>query len=53
MPDQEEFDPAAELRDCLEQLAVAGRRDRVDFLIEKQRTNPLSDEEKAELRQLS
>ena len=37
---------------CLDQLAAAGRRERVDFLIQKQRVNHLSDEEKAELRQL-
>ena len=52
LPAEDEFDPEAELRDCLEQLAAAGRRDRVDYLIEKQRVNPLTDEEKAELRQL-
>jgi DNA primase len=38
---------------CLEQLALAGRRERIDFLIEKQRDSALSDEELAELRQLS
>ena len=53
LPNDEEFDPAAELHDCLDQLAVAGRRKRVDLLIEKQRVNTLSDEERAELRQLS
>ena len=53
LPDDQEFDPAAELHECLDQLAAAGRRERVDFLIEKQRVNSLSDEEKAELRQLS
>ena len=53
LPAEDEFDPEAELRDCLAQLAAAGRRDRVDYLIEKQRVNPLTDEEKAELRQLS
>lgn len=49
---EEDFDPAAELLACLDQLAAAGRRERVDFLIQKQRVNHLSDEEKAELRQL-
>jgi DNA primase len=53
MPSDEDFDPAAELHDCLAQLATAGRRARVDLLIEKQRVNNLSDEEKAELRSLS
>ncbi len=52
MPSDDDFDPGAELRACLDQLAVAGRRERIDFLIEKQRDKTLSDEEKAELRQL-
>jgi DNA primase len=52
MPDDEEFDAAAELAECLDQLAQAGRRERVDFLIEKQRVSGLSEDEKAELRQL-
>ena len=52
LPDDEEFDPAAELAECLDQLAQAGRRERVDFLIEKQRVSGLSEDEKAELRQL-
>ena len=53
LPGDEDFDPGAELHDCLAQLATAGRRARVDLLIEKQRVNQLSDEEKAELRTLS
>ena len=53
IPSGEDFDPAAELHECLDQLAVAGRRKRVDLLIEKQRVSTLSDEERAELRQLS
>jgi len=53
MPEDEEFDPAAELADCIEQLALAGRRERIDFLIEKQRDKPLNEDEVAELRQLS
>ena len=52
LPDDEEFDPAAELAECLDQLAQAGRRERVDFLIEKQRVSGLSEDERAELRQL-
>jgi len=53
VPEDEDFDPTAELSDCLDQLAIAGRRERIDFLIEKQRVNPLDEDEKAELRQLS
>jgi len=53
VPQEEDFDPAAELAACLEQLALAGRRERIDFLIEKQKLSSLSDEEKGELRQLS
>ena len=52
VPGDEEFDPAAELADCLQQLALAGRRERIDFLIEKQRVKPLDESEIAELRQL-
>ena len=52
LPSEDEFDAAAELAACLDQLEAAGRRDRVDFLIEKQRLTSLSAEEKAELRQL-
>ena len=52
LPMDEEFDAAAELADCLEQLARAGRKERVEFLIEKQRVNGLSEDEKNELRQL-
>jgi DNA primase len=52
IPDDEDFDAAAELAECLDQLAQAGRKERVDFLIEKQRVSGLSEDEKAELRQL-
>ena len=52
LPADEDFDAAAELTDCLAQLALAGRRERVDFLIEKQRVSGLTDREKAELRKL-
>ena len=52
IPGDEDFDPAAELADCLAQLALAGRRERIDFLIEKQRVKPLNEAEIAELRQL-
>jgi DNA primase len=53
IPADEEFDPAAELADCVTQLALAGRRERIDFLIEKQRDKPLNEDEVAELRQLN
>jgi DNA primase len=53
VPGDEEFNPTAELADCLEQLALAGRRERINFLIEKQRVRPLDEDEIAELRQLS
>ncbi|MEO1203185.1 MAG: DNA primase [Pseudomonadota bacterium] len=53
VPDGGDFDPAAELDECLDQIAAAGRRDRIDFLIEKQRLEALSDDELSELRQLS
>ncbi|MDA1063694.1 MAG: hypothetical protein O2907_05055, partial [Proteobacteria bacterium] len=52
VPDEDEFDPALELSACLDQLALAGRRERIDFLIEKQKLNPLTDDEKLELRQM-
>jgi DNA primase len=52
VPEGEDFDPAAELEACLDQLALAGRRERVDFLIEKQKLSSLSDDEKSELRAL-
>jgi len=52
LPVDEDFDAAAELAECLEQLALAGRKERIDFLIEKQKLGGLSDDEKAELRQL-
>ena len=53
VPDEEDFDSATELAACLDQLAIAGRRERIDLLIEKQRLNSLSDDEKAELRHIS
>jgi DNA primase len=52
MPPAEEFDPAAELSACLAQLAAASARDRVQFLIEKERLSSLSDDERSELRRL-
>jgi DNA primase len=52
LPVDEDFDAAAELAECLESLAQAGRKERVDFLIEKQKVSGLSEDEKSELRQL-
>ena len=52
MPLDDDFDAAAELVDCLEQLAIAGRKERITFLIEKQTLSGLSDDEKAELQEL-
>jgi DNA primase len=53
VPSDEDFDAAAELGECLAQLAIAGRKERVSFLIEKQRVDGLKDDEKSELRQLT
>ena len=53
LPLDEDFDPVAELTECLNQLATAGRKERIDFLIEKQRVTGLSDDEMAELRALT
>jgi DNA primase len=52
MPDHEEFDATAELSDCLLQLAASGVRERIDFLIEKQKVTSLSEAERGELRSL-
>ncbi len=52
LPADEDFDAAAELADCLHQLAQAGRKERIAFLIEKQRVSGLSPDEKAELQAL-
>ena len=40
------------LLDGLLTLALAGRRGRIEYLIEKQKLTGLNDDEKAELRQL-
>ena len=53
IPDQDDFDAAAELADCLHQLALAGAHDRIEILIKKQSLNELSDGERAELRELT
>ena len=51
LPLDDEFDAAAELAECLQQLALAGRKERIEFLIEKQRVAGLSDDERSELAQ--
>ncbi len=50
LPDADDFDAEAELRACLDQLAAAARRERIDFLIEKQRVGSLTADELSELR---
>jgi len=52
VPMDEEFDAGAELQECLQQLALAGRKERIEFLIEKQRVTGLDDDEKFELQRL-
>ncbi len=52
LPDTEDFDAAAELGQCMAQLALVGKRQRVDFLIEKERLSKLSEAERRELREL-
>jgi DNA primase len=52
LPVDDEFDAAAELAECLDQLAQAGRKARIEFLIEKQKLSGLSEDEKSELRAL-
>ena len=50
IPIDEKFNAVAELEECLEQLELAGRKERIQFLIEKQRFEGLSDDEKSELK---
>jgi DNA primase len=52
IPEHEEFDAAAELADCLRQIAASAARQRIDFLIEKQKVTSLTEAERSELRQL-
>ena len=52
MPPPEDFDPAAELAECLAQLAAAGLRERIQVLIEKERLGSASEDERTELRTL-
>lgn len=53
LPESDEFDVGAELTECIAQLAHMVHKEKIDFLIEKQRLNELSDEQKEELRALS
>ena len=53
LPESDDFDASAELADCLRQLAMTARRDRMTLLIEKQTLKSLTDEERNELRALS
>ncbi len=53
LPAIEEFDARAELADCVVQLAHSARRDRIDFLIEKQRLGDLSADEREALKELT
>lgn len=53
VPDLEDFDPAAELADCVAQLVISARRGTIDLLIEKQRLGTLTDGERNELRELT
>lgn len=52
LPYGESFDVTAELTHCWRQLAAAADRERVNFLIEKQRVEGLSEAELDELREL-
>jgi DNA primase len=52
VPFDEEFDAAAELTQCLLQLARVAARDQIDILIEKERLDCLTEEEKSKLREL-
>ena len=53
IPEADDFDPEAELAECIAQLGMAARRERIGFLIEKQKLDNLSAAEKDELRQLT
>jgi DNA primase len=52
VPLVEDFDPAAELAECLQQLALVGCQERIAVLIEKQRVTGLTKDEKSELMRL-
>ncbi len=50
LPAGEDFDPAAELAECIATLRRAGERARIEFLIEKERLGVLSEDQRQELR---
>lgn len=52
MPADDDFDVESEFLDCMARLAAGVRRERFNFLIEKQGVTGLSEDEKAELGQL-
>jgi len=52
VPSDEDFDPAAELAECIQQLSLAGYQERIAVLIEKQRVTGLTEDEKSELTQV-
>lgn len=52
LPFEDGFDVAAELTDCWRQLRLTAGRERLRFLIEKQKLEALSEDENRELRQL-
>jgi len=52
MPGDDDFDTESELLDCMARLAADARRERFNYLIEKQSLGGLSADEKSELRQL-
>jgi len=52
VPQDDDFDAAAEMADCVQQLAIAASRDRIDTLIEKERLDSLDEAEMSELREL-
>lgn len=53
LPEIEDFDAHAELADCVVQLTHSARRDRINFLIEKQRLGDLSADEREALKELT
>lgn len=52
MPADDDFDAESEFLDCMTRLAADARRERFNFLIEKQGISGLSEDERAELGQL-
>ncbi len=53
VPAGDEFDATSELADCIRQLGIAARRERIKVLIEKERLNSSTDADRNELRALS